>query len=138
MASSYRLDIRVRYAETDGMGVVHHSSYVPWLEEARIDALRQLGYRYAELERSGVLMPVVELDIRYRRSLRFDDVVSVHTRCELSGPSRLTFVSELHCNEQLCASGRVVVAAVDRQGKPQRIPADIAADVAAAAQASLA
>ncbi|TVR13473.1 MAG: acyl-CoA thioesterase [Planctomycetota bacterium] len=133
MARTFRLDLRVRYAETDGMGVVHHASYVPWLEEARIDALAQLGYRYAELERNGILMPVVALDVRYRRSMRFDDVVRLLTQCTVKGPSRLSFTSELYCGEDLCANGHVVVAAVDPRGRPQRIPADIIAAISVAA-----
>lgn len=123
----HRHIIRVRYAESDQMGVAHHSAIVPWLEEARIEWLRARGLSYRELEASGLLMPVVELSVRYRRSLRFDDQAELRTRVEVKGPSRLAFLTAVHLDSMLCADAVVVVAATDRVGRPVRLPAALVA-----------
>ncbi|MFW5846199.1 MAG: acyl-CoA thioesterase [Planctomycetota bacterium] len=115
--------VHVRYAETDQMGVVHHAAYVPWLEEARIAAMKDLGCSYRELEQAGIMMPVVELELQYRRPLHFDDAVAIRTTVAVLGPSRVAFSSELVGPDgQLRACGRVVVAACTTAGRPTRIP----------------
>ena len=73
-------DVRVRFAETDAMGVAHHAAYVPFLEEARVEYLRALGRPYQEIRVAGYDLAVLELVVQYRRSARFDEVVEVHTR----------------------------------------------------------
>ena len=97
------------------MGVAHHSAYVAWLEEARIAALRARGISYRELEAQGVFMPVTELHIRYRRSLRFDDAVAIATTVVATGPSTVQFASELRLadDDKLIASAVVTVATVN-------------------------
>ncbi|GDY13011.1 thioesterase [Planctomycetota bacterium] len=117
--------IRVRYAETDQMGIAHHSAFVVWLEEARIEWLRRNGSSYRDLEAGGVLLPVVELTLRYRASLRFDDQAVITSRTERLGPSRLAFHSRIERDGALCAEGTVVVAATDRGGRPIRLPPSI-------------
>jgi acyl-CoA thioester hydrolase len=121
--------IRVRYAETDKMGVAHHSAYVAWLEEARIEWLRARGIAYRELEGRGVLMPVIELSIAYRRSLTFDDAVELTTIAVAKGPSRVEFTTEvrLRGDPEARAIGRVTVAAVSPEGKPVRLPPEVQA-----------
>ena len=117
--------IRVRYAESDQMGVVHHGAYVAWLEEARIEWLRSVGRSYRELEATGILMPVVELQISYKRSLRFDDIATLTTTAEAVGPSRLTFRTRIAHGEVQCAEAAVTVACVTREGRPTRLPTGI-------------
>jgi acyl-CoA thioester hydrolase len=120
--------IRVRYAETDRMGVAHHAAYVPWLEEARIEAMKELGLNYRELEERGVMMPVIDLQVQYKRSLQFDDTVLFQTSIEVLGPSRLAFHSRiLGEDEKLRAEATVVVASVTSEGRPCRIPEDLLA-----------
>lgn len=121
----HRHTIRVRYAESDQMGVAHHSAIVPWLEEARIEWLRARGHSYRELEASGLLMPVIELAVRYRRSLRFDDLAELATTVEAKGPSRLAFHTAVRRGDELCAEATVTVAATDRTGRPVRLPPDL-------------
>lgn len=70
--------VRVRFAETDAMGIVHHAAYLPYLESARVEYLRAAGHPYHELRRSGVELPVVEVRARYLRPLHFDDLADVH------------------------------------------------------------
>lgn len=117
---------RVRYVETDAMGVAHHSAYLVWMEEARIAALRDLGRSYRELEASGIMMPVVECGIRFKRSLRFDDLFRLRTTMELPSPSRICFRSRfLDVGEALLAEGEVTVAVLDAGGRPRRLPDDL-------------
>ena len=117
--------IRVRYAETDQMGVAHHAAYIPWLEEARIEWLRAHQRSYRQLEAEGIFMPVIDLQISYRRSLRFDDVLTLITTASATGPTRICFTTRVVLGEMLCAEATVTVAAVDAAGKPQRIPAGL-------------
>ena len=117
--------IRVRYAETDQMGVAHHAAYVPWFEEARIEWLRAHQRSYRQLEAEGIFMPVIDMQVRYRRSLRFDDVVTLTTTATATGPTRICFTTRLMLGEALCAEATITVAAVNSSGKPQRIPAGL-------------
>src|SRR5258708_15814996 len=117
--------IRVRYGESDQMGVAHHAAYVTWFEECRIEMMRSLGASDRDLEAQGVLMPVVELGVRYRRSLHFDDVATFTTTALAKGPSRLVFATAVTHGEHLCAEAEVTVAAMGRDGRPVRIPAEV-------------
>lgn len=119
--------IRVRYAESDQMGLAHHGAYVTWFEECRIEMLRQVGASYRELEAQGVLMPVVELNVRYKRSLRFDDIATCETSAVAKGPSRVVFTTIVKHGDQVCAEAEVTVAAVGRDGRPVRVPAEVVA-----------
>ena len=117
--------IRVRYGESDQMGIAHHGAYVTWLEEARIEMMRDRGLSYRELEEKSVFMPVVDLAIKYKKSLRFDDIATCVTSVTMAGPSRLVFRTVVRNGDVLCAEGAVTVAALDGTGRPMRLPADI-------------
>lgn len=71
--------VRVRYAETDQMGVVYHSNYFPYFESARAESIRRLGFTYADMEKMGVIMPVVDVHCRYLRPARYDDLLTIKT-----------------------------------------------------------
>jgi len=71
--------IRVRYAETDQMGVVYHSNFFPYFESARTESIRELGFTYADMEKMGVIMPVVDVHCRYLRPARYDDLLTIRT-----------------------------------------------------------
>lgn len=79
--------LRVRYCECDPMGVVHHASYLPWLEQARTELLREGGITYKQMEAAGLYLVVAGLDAKYRRPGRYDDLLDVH--CRVSGGSRV-------------------------------------------------
>lgn len=81
--------LRVRFAETDAMGVVHHGAYLPYLESARVEYLRSLGHPYAGLRQEGIELPVIELAVRYLRPVRFDDLVDVHLAVASSSATTL-------------------------------------------------
>ena len=88
--SEFRIDLRVRFAETDAMGVAHHAAYLPYLETARVEYLRSLGHPYRDLrDRDGMEFAVVGVDVRYHAPLRFDDEFTV--TCALAERARATF-----------------------------------------------
>ena len=124
--------LRVRYCECDPMGVAHHASYIPWLEIGRTELLRGSGTSYAALEAAGTLLVIVKLDVRYRRSARYDDLVEVRTRWV--GGSR---VKILHDYEVVvvepgtpiadfapftAVAASTTLACVDRDGKLRELP----------------
>lgn len=83
--------LRVRYAETDQMGVVYHVNYLNWFEVARTEWIRSLGINYRSLEEQGLLLPVVEADIQYKKPARYDDEIVVYTRLQSWSNVRLQF-----------------------------------------------
>lgn len=108
------------------MGVVHHASYIPWLEEARVAMLRAVGHNYRDLEANGIFLPVIAMDLRYLSSLRFDDEYLVEVSATIEGRTKVVFASRiLSLAGTVCVQGSVTVACVDRQGRPMRIPAEI-------------
>jgi acyl-CoA thioester hydrolase len=119
--------VRVRYAETDRMGVVYYANYFVWFEVARADLLRSLGWSYREMEDTGVLLPVIEAQCEYRRPARYDDEVEVRTEGRVSSPIRMEFryTVGLKGDADVVAVGRTMHAALDREGKPCRLPARI-------------
>ena len=116
--------VRVRYAETDRMGVVYYANYFVWFEVARADLLRTLGWTYREMEETGVFLPVIEAQCEYRRSARYDDEVEVRTEGRIASPVRMEFnyAVGLKGQQDVVAVGKTVHAALDRDGKPCRLP----------------
>jgi acyl-CoA thioester hydrolase len=121
--------VRVRYAETDTMGVVYYANYFVWFEVGRCEALRAAGYTYRELEHAGLYLPVIEASCRYLQPGRYDDEIAVMATARLVSPARLAFDYRLERSTDgaLLAEGRTVHAAVSAQGRPCRLPAHIKA-----------
>lgn len=121
----HSLKIRVRYGETDRMGVVHHSSYVLYLEEARTAMLRDRGYSYKQLEDSGIILPVYELELKYLRPAYYDEVLTVETTVEqLSGVRIIFGYRILNQDGSLLATARATLVFTDSKTfKPVRPPA---------------
>jgi acyl-CoA thioester hydrolase len=116
--------VRVRYAETDKMGVVYYANYFVWFEVGRTDLLRSLGWTYREMEHAGIALPVIEAHCDYRRPARYDDEMEIRTRGRMLSPIRMEFTYEVarRGDETVVASGRTVHAALDPAGKPCRLP----------------
>lgn len=123
--------LRVRYCECDPMGVAHHAAYLPWLEMARTELLRESGVSYAQLETAGVLLVIAKLDVRYRRSINYDDVVEVRTR--VVGQSRVKIGHEYELlvverdgtpvgHPEVVAAASTTLACVGRDGRPLGLP----------------
>ncbi len=121
--------IRARFAETDAMGIVHHAAYLPYLEEARVALLRELGRPYTVLRAEGIDFTVLEVAIRYRRPVRFDDEVVVHVA--VGAVTRTTFQIAylLTVDDAPAATAVTVHGCVNPEGRPVRMPAWIAAEV---------
>lgn len=116
--------VRVRYAETDKMGVVYYANYFVWFEVARADLLRSLGWSYREMEHAGVSLPVIDAQCQYHRAVRYDDELEVRAEGRLLSKVRMEFSYQVvRCDDHLlAASGRTVHAALDPAGKPCRLP----------------
>jgi acyl-CoA thioester hydrolase len=116
--------VRVRYAETDTMGVVYYANYLVWFEVARTDLLRQAGWSYREMEADGYMLPVLEATCVYRQPARYDDELDVKTTGALVSPVRVKFTYEVvrPADDVLLATGYTVHASIDRGGRPGRLP----------------
>jgi acyl-CoA thioester hydrolase len=116
--------VRVRYAETDKMGVVYYANYFVWFEVARTDLLRTLGWSYREMELSGVSLPVIEAHCEYVRPARYDDEIEIRTTGQMLSPVRMEFIYEvrLSTDATVAATGRTTHASVDNSGRPCRMP----------------
>ena len=116
--------VRVRYAETDKMGVVYYANYFVWFEVARTDLLRTLGWTYREMELSGVSLPVIEAHCEYARPARYDDEIEIRTTGRMLSPVRMEFNYEvrLTTDATVAATGRTTHASVDQSGRPCRMP----------------
>lgn len=115
-------DIRVRYAETDAMGIAHHASYVVWLEVGRTEMLRELGRAYAEWEAEGVFMSVGEVQITYRAPVRFDELIRLHTRIIEAGRRKIVFSYRLERDGARLAEGRTVHLVTGLDGRSRTLP----------------
>ncbi len=119
--------LRVRYVETDQMGVVHHSAYLAWLEVGRTEYLRRRGLSYRDLEGLGIRMPVLKVELEYLRPALYDDVLRVSARLEAASAVRFSFAYEVRRDgeEALLCRGRTHHAATGLDGRPRRLPPDI-------------
>jgi acyl-CoA thioester hydrolase len=120
-----RTTVRVRYADTDRMGVVYYANYFVWFEVGRSEWLRETGWSYRDMEADGgVALPVIEAYCDYRHSARYDDLLEIRTRATLLTPVRVRFDYEIvRTNDDvLAATGHTVHAALDGGGKPRRLP----------------
>jgi acyl-CoA thioester hydrolase len=116
--------VRVRYAETDRMGVVYYANYLVWFEVGRTDLLRQSGWSYREMEGDGFALPVTEAHCEYRQSARYDDELDIRTRGALLSPVRVRFDYQVvrASDTALLAEGHTVHASLDSTGRPRRLP----------------
>lgn len=117
--------VRVRYAETDQMGVVYYANYLVWFEVGRTDLLRSSGWSYREMEAEGFSLPVVEAHCEYRASARYDDDLEIRTTGTLLSPVRLRFdyqVVRVGDQTAALAAGHTVHATLDASGRPRRLP----------------
>ena len=122
MAISCDTLIRVRYAETDAMGIVHHAVYPVWMELGRSDLLRQLGQSYAQWEAQGVFMAVGELKVRYRAPARYDELVNIRTWVREAGRRKVVFGYEVSRDGVRLVEGETVHLVVGPDGRGRTIP----------------
>jgi acyl-CoA thioester hydrolase len=114
--------IRVRYAETDRMGLLHHANYLVYFEQARTELLRTQGYTYKDLEDRGFLLVLTKVEVRYKRPALYDDLLTIRTIVEKTTAVRIDHRYEVLRENTLLAEGSSTLACVDREGRPQALP----------------
>jgi len=122
MATSSSTTIRVRYAETDAMGIVHHAVYPVWMELGRSDLLRMMGQGYAQWEAQGVFMAVAELRVKYRASAHYDELVQVRTWVTEAGRRNVVFGYEITREGVRLAEGQSVHLVMGPDGRNRTLP----------------
>ncbi len=114
--------IRVRYAETDRMGLLHHANYLVYFEQGRTELLRARGITYKDLEDQGYLLVLARVEVRYRSPARYDDLLTLRTTVTRTTPVRIEHKYEVLRDDTLVAEGESTLACVDRDGKLQALP----------------
>lgn len=116
----HEFKVRVRYAETDQMGVVYHGNYAQYFEMGRVEWLRNLGLSYAFMEKNGVMLPVVSLTLNYKKPARYDDLLTVRTILKKQESVKIEFDCEIYNEDrELLTTGNSVLVFVDmKTGRP--------------------
>lgn len=122
MRRAHEIEIRVRYQETDPMGLLHHANYFVYFEIGRTELLRAAGGNYRRMEEEGLFAVVVRAECRYLRPARYDDLLRLRTTVQRVTAARIEHQYELFRGQELLALGQVTLALVDRQGKLQQVP----------------
>ena len=128
------VEFRVRYAETDQMKVVHHRNYLVWCELGRTDLIRRLGASYAEIEKQGILLAVVEANLRYHAPARYDDLIRVRTTLKEARSRSVTFeyiIENADTGEKL-VTARTMLASINGDGKLVTMPEEMRRSLEAA------
>jgi len=124
-AASSRSLVRVRFCDTDLMGIVHHANYLAYFEMGRVEWLRRRGVTYADWTQRGLHLPVVDADVRYRAPARFDDALVVEARLVEIRAASLRFEYRLERKTELLAEGSTRLACMGSNQKPQRFPREV-------------
>ena len=111
--------VEVRYAETDQMGIVHHSVYAVWFEQARTEYFREAGASYADMEAEGFAAPVLELNVRFRQPTHYGEFVDIETTMVREDKLRIRFYYRASVNGKLCTTGSTLHC-MTRNGRPTR------------------
>ncbi len=122
MTDAHDLEIRVRYAETDRMGLVHHANYFVYFEMGRTELLRQRGLTYREIEDAGHYLVIVDIGCKFKRPAYYDDLLRLRTSVSRITRVKIVHAYQLFRDHVLLAEGHSTLACVDREGKPQALP----------------
>jgi len=121
-AETDEIPIRVRYAETDRMGLLHHANYFVYFEIGRTELLRKRGLTYRDMEDAGQLLVIVDLGCKYKRPAYYDDMLTLRTTVERVTHVKIIHKYELLRDGKLLAEGHSTLACVDREGRPRALP----------------
>lgn len=113
-----KTNIRVRYEETDQMGMAYHGNYLAWMEVGRTEFFRDLGMPYKSFEEQGVFLPVIEVGCKYKRPVRYDDFVSIETEVTQLTPVKISFNYVFTLEDEIMAQGFTTHAFVNSDGRP--------------------
>lgn len=119
--------VRVRFAETDAMGVVYHANYLPWCEVARLELIGSIGLSYRKMNEDGFHLPVVEAHLNYKRPAKFDDIVEIKASIKTKPSVKVKVEYEMYANGVLLVSGYTMHVFVNREGLPVRPPKEVIA-----------
>ncbi len=125
MAKIHKTEIRVRYQETDNMGVVYYANYFIWFEVARTEYFRSLGVNYRRLEEKGAYLMVAKASCDYKSPAKYDDIVRIETSLPELKNSSLKFAHKLFVNNRLIATGESLHVFTNRASRPMRIPEEV-------------
>jgi acyl-CoA thioester hydrolase len=116
--------VRVRYGETDQMGVAYYGNYASYFEVGRVETLRNIGLSYREIEENGIMLPVSEFNVKYLNPVKYDDVITIKTKLSSVLGARLTFEYDMfNSNNVLCAQGYTVLVFIDKDSRrPVKAP----------------
>ena len=128
------IDIRVRYAEVDAMGYLHHARYFVYFEMGRTELLRLSGIRYRDMEERGLFYVVAKLDCRFRAPARYDDVLTLTTTTTRLSPFRVDHHYDLRRGDQHLAEAHTTLALVGRDGRPTSLPDELYARLSGVAE----
>jgi acyl-CoA thioester hydrolase len=119
---SGEIQIRVRYAETDRMGLLHHANYLVYFEQARTELLRSRGAAYKDMEDKGFFLVIAKIEVKYKSPAHYDDVLTIRTTVIRTTPIRIEHKYEVFREGTLICEGATTLACVDREGKLQAMP----------------
>ncbi|GGD37112.1 acyl-CoA thioesterase [Muriicola marianensis] len=124
MGHQNKFSFRVRYGETDQMGVVYHGNYAQYLEMGRVEWLRSLGFSYKQMEKDGIMLPVISLQMHFRKSATYDDLLTVVTKLTKTPVVKIEFDYEIRNEkDELLVTANTVLAFMDmRTSKPVKCP----------------
>ena len=123
---SHAIEIRVRYAETDRMGLLHHANFFVYFEIGRTELLHARGFSYREIEDAGHFLVIVDLGCKYKRPAKYDDLLTLRTTVAKVTHVKIVHTYELLRDGLLLAEGHSTLACVDRDGRPQALPSTLA------------
>lgn len=128
--STHQVEVRVRYSETDQMGVVYHGNYIPFFEIGRVEWLRDKGISYKTLEENGIALPIVSMTLNYKKSARYDDLLFVKTKFKKYSGVKIEFDCEIwNEQEELLTTAYFLLVFVDlKTGRPM-VPPDYILDI---------
>ncbi|SHG99559.1 acyl-CoA thioester hydrolase [Flavobacterium micromati] len=123
----HKVEVRVRYSETDQMGVVYHGNYIPYFEIGRVEWLRNKGISYKTMEENGIALPIVSMNINYKKPARYDELLTVHTVFKSQSSVKVEFDCAIYneSNELLTTAQFILVFVLLKTGKPVSPPDNI-------------
>ncbi|MCD2259292.1 thioesterase family protein [Psychroserpens luteolus] len=124
VSKSDEIQFRVRYGETDQMGVVYHGNYAQYFEMGRTEWLRKMGFSYKEMEDDGIMLPVISLHINYKKSACYDDLIKVKTKLVKKPTAKIEFDYEIvNENDEILTTGNSILVFMDiHKNRPTRCP----------------
>ena len=120
----HQIEVRVRYSETDQMGVVYHGNYLPYFETGRVEWLRNKGVSYKSMEENGIALPIVSLSVNYKKPARYDELLTVITKFKNQSSVKISFDCEIRNEQQeLLTTAHFILVFVDlKTGRPKAPP----------------